>query len=342
MIGFYEKLGLLHPDCDIMAVTILDGSHFGEKALFSKGNLVFETAQGMFSESYQKEILENYKNGILQVDGQRVYCEALGNEKKLVICGAGHVSIPIITIGKMLEFHITVIEDRPLFANHARKAMADEVLCDEFCHALNKIEGDADTYFVIVTRGHRYDLVCLEEILSKRSAYIGMIGSKLRVKRVKDILIEKGFEEERLNQIYAPIGLDIGAETPQEIAVAIMSEIIQIKNRTKRNGGYSKEMKKTILQEETREIPKILATIIARRGSAPRETGTKMLILKDGTTIGTIGGGCVESDVCKMAKSMMAEVDHKPMLYSVDMTGRDAEEEGMVCGGVVDILLEHI
>lgn len=342
MSGFYEKLSELHPDYDTLAVTFVEGEHIGEKALFSKGELIYETVNGVFPRSLQKLMIETHMSGLLQIGGQRIFCEILGSEKKLVICGAGHVSIPIIRMGKMLEFQVTVIEDRPLYADHARNALADEVLCDDFCHALSTIKGDPDTYFVIVTRGHRYDLDCLEEILLKSSAYIGMIGSRVRVKRVKDLLIEKGFEEERLNKIYAPIGLAIGAETPEEIAVAIMAEIIQVKNHAKRSGGYSKEIKKAIYQEDTGEMPKILATIVSRKGSAPREVGTKMLILKDGTTVGTIGGGCVEADVCRKAHSMLAEDNEKAKLYSVDMTGRDAEEEGMVCGGVVEILLERI
>lgn len=342
MNGFYEKLGESYQDCDIMAVTILDGKYFGEKALFSEKKLIFETTEDVFSQESCDELCKNFKNGVLNASGQRFYCEVIGNEKKLILCGAGHVSIPIIIIGKMLGFHVTVIEDRPLYANHARDAKADEVLCEDFCEALRKIKGDADTYFVIVTRGHRYDLECLEEILKKQSAYVGMIGSRLRVNTVKEMLIEKGIDKERLNQIHAPIGLAIGAETPEEIAVAIMAEIIEVKNRTGRSGGFNKELKKAISMEAKGGLPKILATIVARKGSAPREIGTKMLIFKDGTAIGTIGGGCVEAEVCRMALTMLSDEDRAPKLYTVDMTGQDAEKEGMVCGGVVEILLERI
>lgn len=88
----------------------------------------------------------------------------------LVICGGGHVSIPMITIGKILGFYVSVLEDRPLFANHARRAGADQVICDTFYEALQQIEGSADTYFVVVTRGHRYDTECLRSILKKENA----------------------------------------------------------------------------------------------------------------------------------------------------------------------------
>lgn len=342
MNDFYETLYGLHPDYDNRQAILLDGEHLGEKAIFSRSNLVYETKKGCFTEELQKMIIENQSKGLLEIKGQRIFCETLGSEKKLVICGGGHVSIPIIKIGKLLEFHVTVIEDRPMYADHAREAKADEVICDDFRKALDRIGGDSDTYFVIVTRGHRYDKVCLEVILQKDNAYIGMIGSKLRVKQVKELLISEGCEEERLNKIYSPIGLAIGAETPEEISISILAEIIKVKNQGKRSGGYPKELMKAILSENLIDIPKILATIVSRKGSAPREVGTKMLIYQDGTTVGTIGGGCVEADICRKAQLQFATKDKKPGLYSVDMTGKDAEEEGMVCGGIVEILLEQI
>lgn len=342
MNGFYETISELYPYYDNMAVTIVEGKHVGEKAVFSQGKLIYESAEAMIPEECKNEIMDNYANGLIQVDEQRLFCETLGSEKKLVICGGGHVSIPIIKIGKMLDYHVTVIEDRLMYANNARRAEADEVICDDFQKALEKITGDGDTYFVIVTRGHRYDQACLKEIIQKDNAYIGMIGSKVRVKRVKETLIEDGIEPERLGNIYSPIGLKIGAETPEEIAVSIMAELIQVKNLVKRSSGYSKEIMNAILKEETKDTPKILATIISRKGSAPREVGTKMIIFRDGTTVGTIGGGCVEADICSKAHLQLMEEDKKPVLCTVDMTGRDAEDEGMVCGGIVEILLETI
>lgn len=342
MKDFYQIIDELPPYYDNMVVTVIDGENFGEKAIFSKGNLVYESIEESFMKRYQDKILSDIHNGLLLVEGQRLFCESLGSEKKLVICGGGHVSIPIIKIGKMLDFHVTVVEDRPLYADNSRKAEADEVICDDFKKALEHIEGDLDTYFIIVTRGHRYDQVCLEEIIQKENAYIGMIGSKVRVKKVKEVLLEKGYSSERLGEIYSPIGLNIGAQTPEEIAVAIMAEIIQVKNQEKRSCGYPKDIKKAIFNEEKRTMPKILATIVSRKGSAPREVGTKMLIYKDGTTTGTIGGGCVEAEICTKARMQLMEEDSSPELCMVDMTGQDAEEEGMVCGGIIEILLERV
>ena len=112
--------------------------------------------------------------------------------KKLVICGAGHVSIPVIQIGRMIGCTVTVLEDRPKFAYNARRAGADTVLCEPFEEGLKKIPGDPDIYFIIVTRGHRYDQVCLEKIMKKEHAYIGMMGSRARTVKVKQALLEQG------------------------------------------------------------------------------------------------------------------------------------------------------
>lgn len=127
-----------------------------------------------------------------QPAGKKLFCDCLGGEKRLVICGGGHVSMPVIQLGAMMEFTVTVLEDRPLYANNARRAGAHQVICDSFENGLDQIEGSKDTYFVILTRGHRYDQVCLERIAKMPHAYIGMIGSRKRVAKVKEVLIENG------------------------------------------------------------------------------------------------------------------------------------------------------
>ena len=232
-------------------------------------------------------------------------------------------------------------EDRPQFADHARNAGATEVICQPFEDALDQIEGDKDTYFVVLTRGHRYDQVCLEKIVGKEHAYIGMIGSRRRSAMVKQNLIEKGCSQEVIGEIKSPIGLNIGAETPEEIGVAIMAEIIEVKNQNKRVCGYPKDLLEAIL-DIVHPGKKMLATIITRKGSAPRNVGSKMLILEDGSCVGTIGGGCMEAEVLRKARVMMHENNTGLKTEYVDMTGDDAEEEGMVCGGTIEVLLEPL
>lgn len=341
MKNFFEVISELYPYPDNRVVTVIEGEDLGAKSVFSNSEMIFESKQGSFSPEMQKIILDQPTGKVINSENKKMFSESLGSGKKLVICGAGHVSIPIVKIGKMLGFHVTAIDDRALYADNARRAEADLVFCEEFGKALDGVNGDADTFFVIVTRGHRYDEVCLDKILKKEHAYIGMIGSKVRVRTLKEVFMEKGYTKEELDSIYAPIGLSIGAQTPEEISISIMGEIIQIKNRSGRNYAYPKEILDVIIKDKEKE-PKILATIVSRKGSAPRELGTKMLIYRDGRTVGTIGGGCVEGEVCEKARYQLTLGDKNPKLITADLTGRDAENEGMVCGGIIDILLEVI
>lgn len=372
MLDFYRAVSECKPGKKNMTAVAIDGPAFGQKAVYEDGELVWESEEGGFFTANKKELLESLGRGqegcknLVKLQGSSVFFDWLGQEMELVICGGGHVSMPVIKIGLMLGCHVTVLEDRPMFADNARRAGAAQVLCETFEHGLDKIEGGDNTYFVIVTRGHRHDQVCLEKIVRKKHAYIGMIGSSRRVAAVKELVIEGGGSPEVLEQVYSPIGLDIGAETPEEIGVAIMGEIIKVKNKKRRTCGYSKDMLREILNPGTageRQERRVLATIVTRKGSAPRDVGTKMLILPDGRCIGTIGGGCMESDVIRRALHMIrtggqettgcvpaggnpmdrqaADMEERKLCH-VDMTGADAEDEGMVCGGVVDVLLEVV
>ena len=323
MNSFYIQLQAELADAkeELWARTQIDGAEAGKKILL----------KGEPKDTDSVFVDEN---------GERIFQERISRPAKLVICGAGHVSMPIIRMGKMLGFHVTVVEDRPKFADDARREQAEQVYCEPFEDGLAKIKGDTDTWFVIVTRGHRYDTDCLRTILGKPRAYVGMMGSKRRTAIVKDQLEAEGFEREVLEAVHTPIGLKIAAETPEEIAVSIMAEIIQIKNSRAKSGGYSSELLEEILKED--ECGKVLATIISRKGSAPRGVGTKMLVCGDGRIIDTIGGGCVESEIIQKALLMIRTEQEGFQVCKVDMTADAAEDEGMVCGGVVEVMLERV
>lgn len=337
----YKAISESNMNCMTYMLTLISGSEAGEKALFSEGKLIYTESESRFFEENAGILRDEIRPGIISFSGQEIYCELIGSDKEIVICGGGHVSMPIISIGQMIGCTITCIDDRPRFADDARRQGADNVICDSFEHALEEIKGSEDTYFVIVTRGHRYDKECLRSIAQKKHAYIGMIGSRRRVKMVKDSLEQEGISREILDSVYTPIGLDIGAETPEEIAVAIMAEIIEVKNRKKRNFGIPKDILKELLSDD-RE-PAVLATIISRKGSAPRGVGSKMLIHKDGSILGTIGGGCMESDVILRGRRMLLTESTGMDIAEVDMTlSDDAENDGMVCGGIIKVLMEVV
>ncbi|MGN0997305.1 MAG: XdhC family protein [Candidatus Ventricola sp.] len=321
-------------------MTLLSGDQAGAKCLISGQRIVW--ADDSFFANHAGEALAVSASGCAEIAGHRVFAELLGHEKRFVICGAGHISMPLISMIRMLDCPVTVIDDRPYFADNARRAQATTVFCEPFDDALSRIPGDTDTFFIIVTRGHRYDEACLSAIVRKPHAYIGMIGSRRRVGIVKQSVIEGGGDPDVVGSVHTPIGLSIGAQTPEEIAIAIMAEIIQVKNAAKRTGGYPREIMRALSGENAAQTPAVLATIVSRKGSAPRDIGTKMLIWPDGHTVGTIGGGCVEADVIRQARMMLTGSGlPSARLLEVDMTAEASEDEGMVCGGIIEVLLER-
>ena len=343
MIELYNTLSGVSPNALNAVLTVIDGADFGDKCLLSAGELKWERDAGGFFARHLEAIGDIQKSGELALDGQRVFCEVLGREKTFGICGGGHISMPLIQMGRMLGCPVTVLEDRPSFADNARRVGATNVICDSFASGLEQVKGDADTFFIIVTRGHRYDRECLDAISRKPHAYIGMIGSRRRVAMVKQGLIdEAGCDPDVINSVHTPIGLKIGAETPEEIAIAIMAEIIQVKSESGRNSTYPRDLMRAITAQEDEDMPKALATIVSRKGSAPRDVGTKMLVYPDGRIVGTIGGGCVESDVIRSARTQLDEARPGSRLYDVDMTADAAEDAGMVCGGRIQVLVEVI
>ena len=306
--AFYEAIDEADQDKTTLLITVIDGEYAGEKALFSASEPMWASdADGFasFMDSHKDKLLSISESGIIELDGYTVYAELLGNNKRLVICGAGHVSMAVIAIGKLLGMHVTVIDDRQSLIQNAIVKGADEAVCKAFEEALREIQGDDDTLYVIVTRGHRYDMDCLRILAQKQHAYIGMIGSSRKIRFVMETLAEEGISKEFLDSVYAPIGLNIGAETPEEIAVAIMAQIIEVKSRTKRTLGFPSEMMK-VLQAEGRDRL-VMATIIARQGSSPRGVGSKMLIARDGSITGTIGGGLVEGSAIARGKQMLLD-----------------------------------
>ena len=156
----------------------------------------------------------------------------------LLIIGGGHIGKALATIGNLCGFSVEVVDDRPEYANAERFPEADRITCGRFDEVLDGYPIDPNTYVVCVTRGHKHDETSLRLVAASAAAYVGMIGSKRRVGAVLQHLIEGGLEPESVARVRTPIGLDIGAETPEEIAVAIMAEIIQA-----RRGGTGQPMR---------------------------------------------------------------------------------------------------
>ncbi len=155
--------------------------------------------------------------------------EPLMQGSKLFIFGAGHVSQYVSRIAHMVGFSVTIIDDREEFANKSRFPEAHQVVVSPFDETFTSLDFNGDVYIVIVTRGHSHDALVLEKSLKVGARYIGMIGSKRKVAIVFDHLGKKGVRPEELKDVYAPIGLSINSETPEEIGVSIVAQLIKVR-----------------------------------------------------------------------------------------------------------------
>jgi len=165
-----------------------------------------------------------------------IYLEPILSGPMVFLFGGGHVSLPLARLSKMAGFRVTVIDDRPEFANRERFPEAEEVIAEGFPSALKKLKPHRESYLVILTRGHACDQEVLEWAVGVEARYVGMIGSRKKVQTVFGNLREKGVSAEKLNSVHSPIGMDIGAQTPEEIAVSIVAEMIRERRKGKGRG----------------------------------------------------------------------------------------------------------
>ena len=159
-----------------------------------------------------------------------VYIEPIEPSPELYVIGAGHVGFHLARLAHEVGFRVHVVDDRDKFANRERFPTAVEVVADDIPSWLARTPLPAHAYAVIVTRGHTNDLEALRALAPRELRYLGLIGSRAKVARIHDALTAGAMPEEHLTRVHAPIGLDIGAVTPQEIAVSILAELIAVKH----------------------------------------------------------------------------------------------------------------
>jgi xanthine dehydrogenase accessory factor len=269
---------------------------------------------------------------------------------RLLILGGGHIALALSTMGALLDFDVVVFDDRPIFANRERFPAAYDVICDSFANVMERLKIRKSDYVVIVTRGHQHDTLCLRGVLSGvLPHYIGMIGSRRRVTIVRKQLEAEGFPPEDIAKVYSPIGLRIGGVTPQEISISILAEIVQHRRvgpawenspgGTAVQGAPVSDAALVEWLADEKNSADALITVVETHGSTPREAGAKMAVSYDGSFVGTIGGGCAEAGVMQDARLVIRNGGYS--VKTVDLTD-SAEEDGMVCGGSMTILIESL
>ncbi len=169
--------------------------------------------------------------------GRYVYAEYVRPLPRLIIAGAGHVGKAVARLGRLLDFAVTVIDDRAEFANAENVPDADTIILADIGEAVRTVEEHGDDYYVIVTRGHQKDAGALRAVFVKPAAYVGMIGSKPKIEIMRREFLKNGWATaEQWARVHAPIGLDIGSKTVDEIAVSIAAELVLVRSKRKAEG----------------------------------------------------------------------------------------------------------
>ncbi|MFP4198324.1 MAG: XdhC family protein [Halanaerobium sp.] len=186
-------------------------------------NQVLALGEEKNTDSQLKEINLDQDNKV------EFFLEPVVDQSHLTVFGAGHIAEPLVKICSLLDFRVTVVDDREDFLNFDRFPTADQLLLLPYSEYFATAEIRENDYLVIVTRGHQHDYQVLKNVINSKAGYIGMIGSSRKIKTVYDQLRKDGISESKLSGVHAPIGIDIGSETPAEIAVAIAAEIVAVR-----------------------------------------------------------------------------------------------------------------
>ena len=296
---YYEKLLEELKNGSIKRYTSLEGNTLGEESLN----------------------INNFKGRVLE--------ENLTPPVHLILFGAGHVGKALFHLARLQDIDITVIDSRDEILKQEDFPNAELIKVDYSNMDALKLNV-YNPYFCIFTHGHFGDKACLEWCLKQKTEYIGMIGSKGKVKTTFEKLLKEGYTEEQLAKVHAPIGITIGGDTPQEIAVSIMAEIIQTYSSKPNRSVMDIELLKVLSKKEG-----VLCRIISKKGSAPRQIGTSMFVTKE-KVYATVGGGALEKRGIEEALNLKENVMLKE--YILNPQG----DLNMICGGDEEILFQKV
>ena len=215
---------------ELLTITITSGDSAGQRYLSAApGEL--EGAVSDALDQQARAVAEEVWSSRQPAFADPLFAELHALSEPLIIFGAGHIAVPLAGIAHGLGFRVKVLDDRDEFAHPARFPADIEVQTLDFTHPLRDVVIDERSYVILLTRAHKYDFDCLRTLLAQpaQPRYIGMIGSKRRVRAAFKALLEDGVSRGLLASVHAPVGIEIGAETPAEIAVSIAAQLIQVR-----------------------------------------------------------------------------------------------------------------
>lgn len=332
--------------------TIVGGgepSDIGRQVLFdAEGNIVFAESDIGAIIPYIRTLQPHLMTHTIGGRKMEVMMEPFGSQPTLLIMGSGHIAEYLAAMGSLLSYEIVIVDDRPEYANKITFPYASRIYCGTFHKVLEEVPYHSECYAVLATRGHQTDAICLERLLKTDISYIGMVGSKRKIRSIFSLLKERGTNPEMHTNIYAPVGIDMNSETPQEIALSILTEIQLIRfGGTGRSFSELKRVEKihTTASGRSRRDFRLLETlataqdtgknftlvsVIGSEGHVPRGVGSHMIVWEDGSTYGTIGGGRRESEIAALGRKALHT--GSSFRQEADFGGRYDTAEP-VCGG---------
>ena len=254
--------------------------------------------------------------------------QTLSAPVRLVICGGGHVARALAPEARAVGFVVTVLENRPEVLAEGNFSPDIDLRCGDFERLLQEGAFGPNTFYAIMTRGHQEDWTCLSRILKLPHSYVGMMGSRKKVAATRQRLEQEGFSQALIDSVHSPIGLAIGAETPAEIAVSVVAQLIQCRQALGLQAPQEPDFIAGLDQ-----FPYAMVTLVDCQGSTPRSPGARMLVFGDGSIRGTIGGGASEADAIQ--KGLEVLNTGKPGLFTYRMDG----SADSICGGIVQYLI---
>lgn len=260
--------------------------------------------------------------------------ETVALRPTLVLFGFGHIGKSVYRLAKMIGFPLVIFDDRADVAKDGHYEAL--IVIDRYENIFSRKYDLTNPYFLIFTHGHKADEEALYYVLRNYDArYVGMIGSSKKISLTYTHLKERGIKGESLESVHAPIGLDINAESPEEIAVSIMAEIIKTYREGKRQITIEETLL-TFLEKEEKDVIKV--RIVGKRGSGPRESGAEMAVTES-TTHSTIGGGAIENECIHVARDMLKR---KERFKVIDFDLKKDSPLGMACGGKAKVILRKV
>jgi len=289
----------------------------------------------------------------------RILWEIYGPQRELIILGAGHISKKLARLGNFLNYKVTVADNRPEYAVPGDFYPDTRVICCPYSKVDKYVAFGDHTSVVVATYGHLHDLECLEVVLRYNLPYIGVVGSQHRRALVEENLGAANIPPDKVKGIHMPVGLDIGAGTPAEVALSIGAEILAQGRRrpgtplsAERASGEPGGKGNTPLDEapdikllqQARRFQQegkagVVATVVGASVSTPRKSGAKMIISTDGSRTGTIGGGLVEANIIAEARKIISRPRLVLRKFSLQP---DPEQDAMLCGGEMEVFLEPL